>query len=44
VVYLIEIFIDNAYARLTWRFTVASSWIVAATFGVFNILALAFIK
>jgi ech hydrogenase subunit B len=44
VVYIIEIFIDNAYARLTWRITVKSSWIVAATFGVVNILAIAFIK
>lgn len=43
-VYIIEIFIDNAYARLTWRFTVTSSWIVAATFGVVNILAIAFLR
>ena len=43
-VYIIEIFIDNAYARLTWRFTVTSSWIVAATFGVINILAIAFLR
>lgn len=43
-VYIIEIFINNAYARLTWRFTVTSSWIVAATFGVINILAIAFLR
>lgn len=42
--YIIEIFIDNAYARLTWRFTIKASWIVAATFGVVNILAIAFLK
>jgi ech hydrogenase subunit B len=42
--YIIEIFIDNVYARLTWRFTVKASWIVAATFGVVNILVIAWIK
>jgi hypothetical protein len=38
--YLFEIFIDNAYARLTWHFTLKASWIVAGTFGVLNLLAL----
>ncbi|MBN2188974.1 MAG: NADH-quinone oxidoreductase subunit H [Chitinispirillaceae bacterium] len=42
--YVIEIFIDNTFARLTWRFTVRSSWIVAATFGVVNILILALLR
>ena len=42
--YIIEIFIDNAFARLTWRFTVKASWIVAATFGVVNILAIALLR
>jgi ech hydrogenase subunit B len=42
--YIVEIFIDNTYARLTWRFTVKASWIVAATFGVVNILVIAFLK
>ncbi len=44
VAYIIEIFIDNAYARLTWRFTVRASWTVAATFGVVNILVIALLK
>ena len=26
--YILEVIIDNIYARLTWQFTVASSWIV----------------
>jgi formate hydrogenlyase subunit 4 len=40
IVYLIEILIDNTYSRLTWRFTVKSSWIVAAVFGVLNLIAI----
>jgi ech hydrogenase subunit B len=44
VTYLVEIFIDNTYARLTWRFTVTSSWIVAATLGAVNLLAIAYLK
>jgi ech hydrogenase subunit B len=44
VAYLIEVFIDNVYARLTWRFTVKSSWIVAGTFGALNLIVLALYK
>jgi ech hydrogenase subunit B len=43
VTYIIEIFIDNTFARLTWRFTVTSSWIVAAVFGILNLLAVAYV-
>ncbi|HMD69094.1 MAG TPA: complex I subunit 1 family protein [Chitinivibrionales bacterium] len=43
VTYFIEIFIDNTFARLTWRFTVKSSWIVAGVFGVVNIFCVAFL-
>jgi ech hydrogenase subunit B len=42
--YMMEIFIDNTFARLTWRFMVKSSWIVAATFGVVNILVLSLLR
>jgi ech hydrogenase subunit B len=42
--YIVEIFIDNTFARLTWRFTVKSSWLVAATFGVVNICVLALLR
>lgn len=44
VTYLLEIFIDNVYARLTWRFTVSSSWIVATVLGAVNLLAIAYFK
>jgi ech hydrogenase subunit B len=43
VTYFIEIFIDNTFARLTWHFTVKSSWIVAGVFGVVNIFLVAFL-
>ena len=42
-IYLLEIFIDNAYARLTWRFTVKASWIVAAILGGVNLVAAAYL-
>lgn len=42
--YLVEIFIDNTYARLTWRFTVKSSWTVAVVFGAVNLLTIAYFK
>jgi formate hydrogenlyase subunit 4 len=43
VTYFIEIFIDNTYARLTWHFTLKSSWIVAGVCGVVNIFLIAFL-
>jgi formate hydrogenlyase subunit 4 len=43
VTYLIEIFIDNTYARLTWQFTVKSSWAVAGVCGVVNLFLVAFL-
>lgn len=36
-VYLLEIFIDNSFARLKWQWTVRTSWLVAATVGLINI-------
>lgn len=41
--YALEVLIDNIYARLTWQFTVASSWIVTAATGVTNLLLLTFL-
>lgn len=38
--YFLEILIDNSYARLTWQFTVKSSWLVAGIVGIFNLIAL----
>ncbi len=43
ITYLFEILIDNSYARLTWHFTLKSSWIVSGIFGVSNLLILAFL-
>lgn len=43
-VYIAEIFIDNAYARLTWRFTVRWAWIVAAVFGAGNLLVITYLR
>jgi len=36
--YLLEIMIDNAYARLTWHFTLKSSWFIAGTLGIVNLV------
>ena len=38
VTYIIEVLIDNIFARLTWQFTVASSWIVTGAVAVTNLL------
>lgn len=38
-VYILEVLIDNMYARLTWQFTIASSWIVTAVLAVTNLMA-----
>ena len=40
VTYLFEVFVDNAYARLTWKVTVRSSWIAAALLGATNLVAI----
>jgi formate hydrogenlyase subunit 4 len=39
-VYILEVLIDNIYARLTWQFTIASSWIVTGVFAVTNLMAI----
>jgi ech hydrogenase subunit B len=36
--YLLEILIDNSYARLTWQYAVKWSWIVACGVGVTNLI------
>lgn len=38
--YLFEVFVDNAYARLTWKVTVRSSWIATVLLGVTNLVAI----
>jgi ech hydrogenase subunit B len=44
VIYLLEIFIDNTFARFKWQLVVKSTWLVAAVFGMGNIAALYFAK
>ena len=39
-VYLLEVIVDNATARLKWQHAMTSSWLVAATLGAINILIL----
>jgi ech hydrogenase subunit B len=41
--YVLEIAIDNIFARLTWQFTLASSWIVTAVVAVTNLMAVTII-
>ncbi len=41
--YILEVFIDNIFARLTWQFTLASSWIVTGVAAVTNLLIITFI-
>ena len=44
LIYLLEILIDNSFARLKWQFTLKSSWLVAASFGFVNLLVLYFLR
>ncbi|MDR1067930.1 MAG: NADH-quinone oxidoreductase subunit H [Clostridiales Family XIII bacterium] len=44
IAYFLEIFIDNAYARMKWQFTLKSSWLVTIVFGGVNILLLYFLR
>jgi ech hydrogenase subunit A len=37
-IYLFEILIDNSYARLTWQWTLKTSWGVTMVFGAVNVL------
>ena len=38
VTYVLEVLIDNIFARLTWQFTLATSWIVTGVVAVTNLL------
>lgn len=44
VVYFLEIFIDNAEARVKWQLTVFSSWLVAIVLGFGNVAVLYVLK
>ncbi len=43
VVYLLEILIDNNFARVKWQTMLKSSWLVALVLGGINIVYLLFI-
>ena len=43
IVYLLEIWIDNNFARVKWQFMLKSAWAVALIGGGVNIAVLAFI-
>lgn len=43
VVYLLEVFIDNNFARVKWQTMLKSSWLVALVLGGINIVYLLFI-
>jgi hypothetical protein len=40
VVYMIELLIDNASARVKWQMVMKSSWVIAAIVGVVNLAIL----
>jgi formate hydrogenlyase subunit 4 len=42
--YFLEIFIDNAYARMKWQFTLKSSWFMTIIFGGVNLMLLYFFR
>jgi formate hydrogenlyase subunit 4 len=42
--YFLEIFIDNAFARMKWQFALKSSWLVTITFGAANLILLYYFK
>ncbi len=44
VVYLIEILIDNAFARLKWQHALKSAWITTGVLGIVNLLILSFFR
>jgi ech hydrogenase subunit B len=44
LVYLLEIIIDNAFARLKWQQAFTSAWIITGMMGIVNLLILSFFR
>lgn len=44
LVYLLEIVIDNAFARLKWQQAFTSAWIITGTMGILNLLILSYFR
>ena len=42
VVYFLEVFIDNNFARVKWQLMLMSAWIVALVCGTINLAILVF--
>lgn len=43
IVYIIEIAIDNGFARMTWQTALKSGWVIALVFGVLNVALLIYV-
>mgnify|MGYP001729961135 CR=1 FL=1 len=43
LIYLLEIWIDNNFARVKWQFMFKSAWLVALVAGGVNVAFLAFL-
>ncbi len=44
LVYLLEIIIDNAFARLKWQQAFTSAWIITGMMGIVNLLILSYFR
>jgi formate hydrogenlyase subunit 4 len=44
VTYIVEIVIDNVYARLTWKRTLKAAWAVALILGALNLTAVYYLR
>ncbi len=44
LVYLLEIIIDNAFARLKWQQAFTSAWIITGLMGIINLLILSYFR
>lgn len=43
IVYIIEIAIDNGFARMTWQTALKSGWVIALVFGMLNVALLIYV-
>ena len=43
IVYILEIAIDNGFARMTWQNALKSGWVVALILGVLNVAILLYL-
>lgn len=44
LVYLLEIIIDNAFARLKWQQAFTSAWVITGTLGIINLMILSYFR